>query len=1188
MSPSRRSRRHAAAVGTLALALVLAPLPSTWGIGPQAAVAAVSSNQTAPSGVQADATATGVYVQWTAKTDGPSGYQVQYDTSLIGLGLGSTIKDVAGGATTSTFINGSFLNSFAVRVRAVYGSGVLKTYSDWSGAVSATPNLNGSTPARPAGLTATPGQDSVVLAWNPPPADSRTAVKVYRNGTQVATVAVPTTTWTDTTGVLGTQYTYHLVAVGSQPQYVSANSDSVVAGPYDRIPPAAPAGLAAVAGDATATLSWTAGTESDLDHYEVTRGGTVTTVPRATPSVTFTGLTNGLAHTWSVTAVDRWGNVSATSSVSATPRDTTPPDVPAGLSVSPGDAALTVTWNASAAADTAGYRLYVDGVARPVTTARTAQLTGLVNGRSYSVSVAAVDLVGNESARSQTVAGTPRDLTPPGAPAGLAAVAGDGQVALSWTANTEPDLASYRVVDAAGGVLATVPAPGRTAVVTGLVNGTTQSFRVIAVDTAGNPSAPSTAVSATPRDLTPPGAPTGLVATPGDGSATLGWAINPEADVARYDVLDGAGAVVASVAHPATGVVVGGLVNGSASTFRLVAVDRAGNTSAASQAVSVTPRDTTPPTAPSGVAATAGDATAVVTWTASASPDVTRYEVVDQTGSVRATAPAGATGTTVTGLLNGTTYTFSVVAVDAAGNRSPAGSAAPVSPQAPALAAPTGLAVTGQDASGTVGWTAVAGAASYQVLLDGAVSASVTGTSAALTGLVNGRTYAVTVRAVAAGGQPGTLSSSVSLTPRAAAPAPTAPPVSGSGSAGVSTTRDGRFSLVGTAAQLEPSDTNSLFELYLRDSVAGTVTRLDPSAAGTDLGASQTAISADGRFVVVVTSAAKVAADTNKLPDVYRFDRWTSTWELVSVPTSGKVATVAGTELQSQTRVYSQAPAVAASEDGRFVFFYSARTDLVPDDTNGTVDLFRKDMTSGVVVRVSTTTTGGQLGAGATGPALAVTPDGRFAVFPSSVQNMAVLWRKDLQTGALDVVSGRGQWGSLSAAYPVSNDSRDTSVSDDGRFVAFSSSTTALTPNAAEYLVYRRDMTVAGQFSRVGIQTTTSRWEHGAQLDPTGRWVFFATTAKVGADTDNRTDWYRTDAQNPGAPAVMVTSQADGTPTSRRLTTQESTAEYGVVHVLSADSVLVTTMQSLVPADTNGVVDTYSKNLTTGSVVSRM
>ncbi|MEW1959060.1 fibronectin type III domain-containing protein [Kineococcus sp. NPDC059986] len=1275
MSPFRRPRRQAAVVGTLALALVLAPLPATWGIGPQSAAAATASNQSAPTGVQADATSSGVYVQWTAKTDGPSGYQVQYDTSVIGLGVGSTIKDVAGGSTTSTFISGSFLNSFAVRVRAVYGTGVLKTYSDWSGTVTASPNLNGTTPARPAGLVATPGQDSVVLTWNPPPGDSRTAVKVYRDGAQVATVAVPATTWTDTTGVLGTQYTYYLVAVGTQPTYVSTASDSVVAGPYDRIPPAAPAGLTAVAGDTTATLSWTTGSEPDLDHYEVTRAGVVTVVPRTAPTRTFTVLPNGSPLTWAVTAVDRWGNVSAASSVSATPRDTTPPDVPTGLQVGAGDASLSVTWNASTAADTAGYRVYVDGVARPVTTSRAVQLTGLVNGRSYAVSVSAVDAVGNESAASAVVSATPRDTTPPdvptglqvgagdaslsvtwnastaadtagyrvyvdgvarpvttsravqltglvngrsyavsvsavdavgnesaasavvsatprdttppAAPTGLAAVAGDGQVALSWTANTEPDLASYRVVDAGGTVLATVTAPGRTAVVTGLANGTATSFRLLAVDTAGNVSAASAPVSATPRDLTPPGAPTGLTAVPGDGAAAFSWTANPEADLARYDVLDTAGNVVASVAAPATAAMVAGLPNDAAQTFRLVAVDRAGNVSAASTPVTVTPRDTTPPSAPSTVTAVAGDASATVTWTSSGSPDVVRYEVLDQSGTVRATAPTGATSATVTGLVNGTTYTFSVVAVDAAGNRSPAGSATPVTPAAPQLPAPAGVSVAAQDASGTVTWNPVPGAATYQVLLDGTVSATVTSTSAALTGLVNGRTYAVTVRAVAGSGQSGSLSAPVALTPRAPS-APAAPPVSGSGSTGISTTRDGRFSLIGTAAPLEASDTNTQLELYLRDADTGTVSRLDPTAAGSDLGTSQSALSADGRYVVVVTSLAKVPADTNKLPDVYRLDRQTSTWELVSVPTSGKVATVAGTELQGQPRVYSQGPAVAVSADGRFVFFFSGRTDLVPDDTNKVLDLFRKDMTTGAVTRVSTTSTGAQIGAGATGPALAVTPDGRFVLFPSSVQNMAVLWRKDLATGALDVVSGRGDAGNLSAAYPVSNDARDVSISDDGRFVAFSSSSSALTSSAAEFLVYRRDMAAAGQFTRVGIQTTTSRWEHGAQLDPSGRYVFFATTAKVGADTDNRTDWYRTDAQNPTAPAVMVTSQADGTPTARRLTSQETTAEFGVLHVLTVDSVLVTTMQSLVPADANGVVDTYAKNLTTGSVASRM
>lgn len=100
----------------------------------------------------------------------------------------------------------------------------------------------------------------------------------------------------------------------------------------DRTPPAAPTGLAATAGNGQVALDWKDNSESDLDHYNVYRGGTK--VASVTPSAyTNTGLTNGTAYSYYVTAVDHAGNVSAPSStVTATPTSgTTPPLSGGGL-----------------------------------------------------------------------------------------------------------------------------------------------------------------------------------------------------------------------------------------------------------------------------------------------------------------------------------------------------------------------------------------------------------------------------------------------------------------------------------------------------------------------------------------------------------------------------------------------------------------------------------------------------------------------------------------------------------------------------------------------------------------------------------------------------------------------------------------------------------------------------------------
>jgi hypothetical protein len=88
------------------------------------------------------------------------------------------------------------------------------------------------------------------------------------------------------------------------------------------------------------------------------------------------------------------------------------------------------------------------------------------------------------------------DTTPPAAPTGVTATPGPGQVTLNWTANIEGDLAGYRVLR--DGVQVASLGKVTSYVSTGLVSTQSYSFVVRAVDTTGNVSANSAAVSATP------------------------------------------------------------------------------------------------------------------------------------------------------------------------------------------------------------------------------------------------------------------------------------------------------------------------------------------------------------------------------------------------------------------------------------------------------------------------------------------------------------------------------------------------------------------------------------------------------------------------------------------------------------------------------------------------------------------
>ena len=197
---------------------------------------------------------------------------------------------------------------------------------------------------------------------------------------------------------------------------------------------------------------------------------------------------------------------------------------------------MTLTWAApasDAAAPVTGYNVYAGTTADFTGGAKVAGVTGtavvlvgLVNGTPYYFRVTAVNRVGEGPAAE--VKAVP--VTVPGAPAGLTATPGNAQVTLSWAAPASDGGSPvsgyivYQGTSPGGETGAPVSGSLVTATsytVTGLANGTTYYFRVIAVNAVGQ-SPPSGEASAIP--VTVPGAPAGLTVTPGNAQVTLSWA----------------------------------------------------------------------------------------------------------------------------------------------------------------------------------------------------------------------------------------------------------------------------------------------------------------------------------------------------------------------------------------------------------------------------------------------------------------------------------------------------------------------------------------------------------------------------------------------------------------------------------------------------------------------------------------
>jgi len=288
----------------------------------------------------------------------------------------------------------------------------------------------------------------------------------------------------------------------------------------DTHPPAAPRGITALAGDATVTLDWLDGAEADLAGYHVFRstdpGGPhtqVNTTLLLRSDYSDFGAVNGTAYFYVVRAVDTSGNISGDSlEAGAVPRDVTAPAVPTGLVAFTGDGTIDLDWNDGGETDLSGYQIYRATFAGgPYTTLNATLLTvsnyvdaDLQNGLTYYYVVTALDTSGNESLASSEVSGVPLDTTAPAAPLGLVTTAGDAIVSLDWADSPESDLAGYNVYAAtvSAGPFerlndALLPTPSFLDDL--LTNDTTYFYSVTAVDTAGNESAGSAAVAATPR-----------------------------------------------------------------------------------------------------------------------------------------------------------------------------------------------------------------------------------------------------------------------------------------------------------------------------------------------------------------------------------------------------------------------------------------------------------------------------------------------------------------------------------------------------------------------------------------------------------------------------------------------------------------------------------------------------------------
>lgn len=347
-------------------------------------------------------------------------------------------------------------------------------------------------------------------------------------------------------------------------------------------------------------------------------------------------------------------------------------------------------------------------------------------------------------------------------------------------------------------------------------------------------------------------------------------------------------------------------------------------------------------------------------------------------------------------------------------------------------------------------------------------------------------------------------------------------------------------------------------------------TRISVSSSGqqSDDLSDNPSISADGRYTAFESRATNlVGNDTNKATDIFVYDRLSRQTTRVSVSSDG-----------TQGNKNSTFPTI--SPDGRYIAFASDATNLVPNDTNKTSDIFVHDRISGQTVRVSVDSNGIE---GNRSSALrpAVSNNGELIAFQSEATNLVpndtnrrtdifVHNRLTKQTERVSI-STAGRQGNSTSIEP--------SISGDGRYVAFASFSTNLAQvndsnRAYDVFVHDRQTNVTRRVSVATDGTEANGSSRIPAISFHGRHVAFESKATnlVTNDTNNIQDVFVHDLQDSSTTRASISS------TGQQANYQ--TAKRPPISAIGRFVAYQTIATNLVGGDTNAQVDIFVRDRT--------
>lgn len=688
--------------------------------------------------------------------------------------------------------------TYPIRLRAVNANG--------SGISSRSSGTPATVPDSPTITRVVPGNGTLTVEFESPADNGGAEITNYAYSVDGGTLVVLSPVQVESPFTIsgldnGTDYSIELLAINNQGN--GSRSTAVVQSPATT--PGAPTLSSPTVSDQTLTLNYyiveNGGRAITSMDYSLDDGDTWTSVPGNSSPITVTGLSNGTTYDVKIRARNSVGL-----GLPSTTRQLTPASAPLAPTIndiSRGDGELTVNFTpgGNGGAAITNFEYSTDGgtswtTPDPEITSSPVVISGLTNATTYDVKLRGVNSQGAGIA-SSSVSGTP--ATVPSAPTISSITRADEAATVNFTLGSgNGDTITNVQYSINGGLTWTTRNPASVAsplALTNLTNGNRYAVQLRGVNAMGEGVA-STSTNVTPA--TTPSAPTITAATGENGRVVVSFEPNGDGGDAitnyAYSSDNGASWTTLSPATTVGPILITGLSNGTTYSIRLKAINSVGQ-SAPSTATAALPSG--PPSAPTISVVTAADSALLVNFVAgfNGGAPISSYQVSTNGGRTWADAIGTESPITVTGLLNGVAYPIALRAVNSRGpgtassaeNGTPA--TTPDSPQITQVISASGSV----DVAFSFGGDGGSPITNIAYSIDNGDtwttrSPASTAGPLTLTGLTNGTTYPVMIRAINVRGS-GTPSSSVNALPATTPSAPVLTEVtSGNGALNVSFT----------------------------------------------------------------------------------------------------------------------------------------------------------------------------------------------------------------------------------------------------------------------------------------------------------------------------------------------------------------------------------------------------------------